>query len=131
MNFEVRTSKFEVSERQSYGSILFSLPASAGEMTVVPRAWRFRRVGLLVRMWRLNALPRMNLPVAVSGQVFVRVITEAGAIAVGDLLVSSSVAGVAMRGAEQGRLTGSVVGKALQPYAGQGESLIRMLVMVR
>src|SRR6187397_1369709 len=50
---------------QSYGSILFSLPASAGEMTVVPRAWRFRRVGLLVRMWRLNALPRRNFPLAV------------------------------------------------------------------
>jgi hypothetical protein len=72
-----------------------------------------------------------NLPVAVSGQVYVRVSDEAGAIAVGDLLVSSSVAGVAMRGADKTRLTGSVVGKALQPYAGQGESLIRMLVMVR
>ena len=42
-----------------------SLPASAGEMTVVPRAWRFRRVGLLVRMWRLNAFPRRNFPLAV------------------------------------------------------------------
>jgi len=72
-----------------------------------------------------------NLPVAVSGQVFVRVSSEAGPIAVGDLLVSSSTAGVAMRGADKTRLTGTVVGKALQPYSGPGESLIRMLVMVR
>jgi hypothetical protein len=72
-----------------------------------------------------------DLPVAVSGQVYVRVSSEAGAIRVGDLLVSSSIPGVAMRGADPNKLTGTVIGKALQPYAGEGESLIRMLVLNR
>jgi hypothetical protein len=72
-----------------------------------------------------------EFPVAVSGQVYVRVNGEAGSIQVGDLLVSSSVAGVAMRGADETRLTGRVVGKALQPFSGQTESLIRMLIMLR
>ena len=72
-----------------------------------------------------------DLPVAVAGQVYVRVNTESGPIAVGDLLVSSSVPGVAMRGVDSSRLTGTVVGKALQPYAGENESLIRMLVLNR
>jgi hypothetical protein len=72
-----------------------------------------------------------NMPVSVSGQVYVRVSSEAGVIAIGDLLVSSNVPGVAMRGADKTRLTGSVIGKALQSYSGQGESLIRMLVMLR
>ena len=72
-----------------------------------------------------------DLPVAVSGQVYVRVSSEAGAIKVGDLLVSSSVPGVAMRGADPLRLTGTVIGKALQPFAEDKESLIRMLVLNR
>ncbi len=75
-----------------------------------------------------------DFPVAVAGQVYVRVNAEAGSIKVGDLLVSSSIPGVAMRGADANRLTGTVIGKALQPYAateGQPESLIRMLVLNR
>ena len=72
-----------------------------------------------------------DLPVATGGQVFVRVSAEGGDIAVGDLLVSSGAPGVAMRGADAQRLTGTVVGKALQPWSGKGEGLIRMLVMNR
>ena len=72
-----------------------------------------------------------DLPVSVSGQVYVRVSVEAGHIAVGDLLVSSSVGGIAMRGIDQKRMLGTVIGKALQPYSGHGEPLIRMLVMLR
>ena len=32
---------------------------------MLPRAWRFDFVVLLVRMWRLNAAPRTTLPVPV------------------------------------------------------------------
>ncbi|MBV9399176.1 MAG: hypothetical protein JO062_14430 [Bryobacterales bacterium] len=72
-----------------------------------------------------------DLPVATSGQVYVRVTVEGGQISVGDLLVSSSVPGVAMRGENSSRLTGTVIGKALQPFAGHDEGLIRMLVLNR
>ena len=72
-----------------------------------------------------------DLPVALAGQVFVRVCPEAGPIVVGDLLVSSSTPGVAMRGADPQRLAGTVIGKALRPYGSSGEGLIRMLVINR
>jgi hypothetical protein len=75
-----------------------------------------------------------DLPIAVSGQVYVRVCAEQGAIKVGDLLVASSTAGVAMAATDRARAFGAVVGKALEPYfpkAGESEGLLRMLVMNR
>src|SRR6478672_12468237 len=42
-----------------------SLTASGSDTVVVPRSPRFRLVVLLLRMWRLNALPRRNLPLLV------------------------------------------------------------------
>ncbi|HEY7389815.1 MAG TPA: hypothetical protein VH640_14960 [Bryobacteraceae bacterium] len=72
-----------------------------------------------------------DLPVAVAGQVYVWANSESGAISVGDLLVASGTPGVAMRGSDASRLTGTVIGKALQPYSGDGKSLIRMLVLNR
>ena len=75
-----------------------------------------------------------DLPIALSGQVYVRVNAEGGAIRPGDLLVASDTPGVAMRAANPDRAFGAVVGKALEPYGGErgsGGGLIRMLVMVR
>src|SRR6266545_673860 len=48
-----------------YGSISPSFRASASATTFVPRLWRFDLVSLLVRMWRLKALPLTILPVPV------------------------------------------------------------------
>ena len=72
-----------------------------------------------------------DLPIALSGQVYVRVSAENGAIAPGDLLVSSSSPGVAMAARDTERSIGAVVGKAMQGYAGESEGLIRMLVTAR
>ncbi|HEX4965768.1 MAG TPA: collagen-like protein [Thermoanaerobaculia bacterium] len=74
-----------------------------------------------------------DLPVAVSGQVAVRICLEGGPIEPGDLLVASSRPGVAMRAADPNRATGAVVGKALEAFgSGQGkEGLVRMMVMLR
>ena len=73
-----------------------------------------------------------DLPVALSGQVYVRVSAENGPISPGDLLVSSSSPGVAMEARDTERSIGAVVGKAMQSYAGEdAEGLIRMLVMAR
>ena len=73
-----------------------------------------------------------DLPVALSGQVYVPVSAENGPISPGDLLVSSSSPGVAMAARDIGRSIGAVVGKALQGFAADdAEGLIRMLVMAR
>ena len=75
-----------------------------------------------------------DLPIAMAGQVYVRVCLEAGSIQPGDLLVSSSTPGVAMRAEDLSRAFGGVIGKALEPYFGEdghAEGLVRMLVMNR
>lgn len=74
-----------------------------------------------------------DLPVAVSGQVAVRVCLEGGPIEPGDLLVSSSRPGIAMRATDPHQAVGAVVGKALEAFnSGQEkEGLVRMMVMLR
>jgi len=65
---------------------------------------------------------------AVAGRVPVKVSAENGPIAVGDLLVTSSVSGVAMRGDPRDSI-GSVVGKAMQPFAkGVGEIMAQVML---
>ena len=77
-----------------------------------------------------------DLPIAVAGQVYVRVNLEGDAIAVGDMLVSSGTPGVAMKASDPMKAFGAVVGKALAPFSEKdlkenGEGLLLMLVMNR
>ena len=72
-----------------------------------------------------------DLPVAMSGVVYVRVSGEAGAVEPGDLLIPSSVPGVGMRSGDPNLAAGMVFGKALEPWSGTGEGLVLMLVMHR
>jgi len=72
-----------------------------------------------------------DLPVAMNGRVYVRVSSDGGPIEAGNLLVASHERGVAMRAQDMSRAVGAVIGKALAPYAGEGEGLIPMLVMTR
>jgi hypothetical protein len=72
-----------------------------------------------------------NRPVlAITGRVPVRVTTENGPIQVGDLLVASSLPGVAMRG-DPAAAVGCVVGKAMGPLAEGEEGTIVAQVMLR
>ncbi len=70
-----------------------------------------------------------QVPLAVAGVIPVRATAENGPIHPGDLLVSSSAPGIAMRAAEI-PTPGTVIGKAMQTLeSGRGE--IDMLVMLR
>ena len=72
--------------------------------------------------------------VAIAGQVYVRVNLEGGQVRPGDLMVASSVPGVAMRATDPARLAGTTVGKAMEPFDGapnSSEGLVRILVMTR
>ena len=66
-----------------------------------------------------------EVPVAVVGIVPCKVSTENGAIRAGDLLVTSSTPGHAMR--DSNPATGTVVGKALQSLD-EGRGVIKVLV---
>jgi hypothetical protein len=73
-----------------------------------------------------DAEPRTTVPVALSGLVPVKVTDEGGPIRPGDLLVSSSTPGNAMR-APEAPMPGTVIGKAMQSFPG-GRGVIEMLV---
>ena len=66
-----------------------------------------------------------KLPVAMIGIVPCKVSAENGPIARGDLLVTSSTPGHAMKGTDRAQMTGAIVGKALEPLvSGTGVILI-------
>ena len=77
--------------------------------------------------------PRVNteeIPLAIVGIVPCKVTNENGQIAAGDLLVSSSTPGYAMKGTDRNRMTGAVIGKALQSMFGK-TSVIEVLVSLQ
>ena len=71
-----------------------------------------------------------EVPLAVVGIVPCKVSAENGPIARGDLLVTSSRPGYAMKGTDRRRLVGAVVGKALEPLP-KGTGMIQVLVTLQ
>jgi hypothetical protein len=77
-----------------------------------------------------DSAPQTEVPLAVVGIVPCKVTAENGPIQIGDLLVTSSTPGHAMRGTDRSRLVGAVVGKALEPLA-IGNGVIQVLVTLQ
>jgi hypothetical protein len=77
-----------------------------------------------------EAAGKDEVPLAVVGIVPCHVTAKNGAIEVGDLLVTSSIAGRAMKGTDRKRMLGAVVGKALEPLP-TGEGTIQVLVTLQ
>jgi hypothetical protein len=71
-----------------------------------------------------------EIPLAVVGIVPCKVSGENGPIEAGDLLVSSSTPGYAMKGTDRAKMNGAVIGKALQPMHGQN-GVIEVLVSLQ
>jgi hypothetical protein len=76
------------------------------------------------------AVKSSEVPLAVVGIVPCKVTSENGPIARGDLLVTSSRPGYAMRGTDRRRMLGAVVGKALEPMP-KGNGVIPVLVTLQ
>jgi hypothetical protein len=76
--------------------------------------------------------PRLlkEIPLAVVGIVPCKVTAANGAIRTGDLLVTSSIPGHAMKGTDRSRMLGAVVGKALEQLA-SGTGVIQVLVTLQ
>ena len=77
-----------------------------------------------------EVLPNNEVPLAVIGIVPCKVTAENGPIATGDLLVTSSTPGHAMKGTDRSRMLGAVVGKALEPLQ-KGTGVIQVLVTLQ
>ena len=77
-----------------------------------------------------ESAPQNEVPLAVVGIVPCKVTAENGPIAAGDLLVTSSTPGHAMKGTDRSRMLGAVVGKALEPLQ-KGTGLIQVLVTLQ
>lgn len=71
------------------------------------------------------------VPMGVIGVIPTKVTTEGGSIKRGDMLVTSSTPGVAMKGDPDKVRTGQVLGKALQDYNSAGVGKINVLVSVK
>jgi hypothetical protein len=71
-----------------------------------------------------------NIPMAMVGVVPTKVSAENGPIHKGDLLVTSSTAGYAMKGTDRGRLVGAVIGKAMGSLD-SGKGVIEALVTLQ
>jgi hypothetical protein len=75
--------------------------------------------------------PEDSVPLGVVGVVPTKVTIEGGAIQRGDLLVTSSTPGHAMKGDPDLIRVGMVIGRALQDFDGDGSGTIEVLVNVQ
>ena len=71
------------------------------------------------------------VPMGVVGVIPTKVCMEGGAIKRGDLIVTSSVTGVAMKADPNKVKVGQVIGKALQPFDGKSIGKINVLVSIK
>ncbi len=71
------------------------------------------------------------VPMGVVGVIPTKVSGENGPIRRGDLLVTSSLPGHAMRGTDRERMLGAILGKALEDFDGEGTGVIKVMVNVR
>ncbi|MBS1903834.1 MAG: hypothetical protein JSS75_09035 [Bacteroidetes bacterium] len=71
------------------------------------------------------------VPMGVVGVIPTKVCTENGPIKRGDLLVTSSKSGVAMKGTNKSKMLGAIIGKALGDFSGKGVGTINVMVNVK
>jgi hypothetical protein len=89
------------------------------------------RPGVVASQHRIDDPALDNeVPLAVVGIVPCKVTAENGPIVAGDLLVTSSTPGRAMKGTDRARMLGAVVGKALEPLK-EGTGVIQVLVTLQ
>jgi hypothetical protein len=71
-----------------------------------------------------------RLPLALAGRAFCKVDAAYGAIAVGDMLTTSTTVGHAMKASDRVRAFGAVIGKALRPLQ-SGKGLLPILISLQ
>lgn len=125
-------------ERTKYGpgDVLVIDPGSPGKFLKSAEPYSTLVAGIYSTkpgsVGRRQATPKSpdEVPMAMVGIVPTKVSAENGSIQPGDLLVTSSVLGVAMKGTDRGRMLGSVIGKALGPL-NYGTGVVEVLVTLQ
>lgn len=84
--------------------------------------------GVLVTERNINDSHEDTVPLGVVGVIPTKVSGENGRIRRGDLLVTSSLPGHAMKGTDREKMLGAVLGKALENFDGLGTGMIKVLV---
>ena len=127
-------------DRDNYavGDLLVIDPTSKRHLAMAQQAYSTlvagiysTKPGMLGSTRKVDAPAPINeVPLAVVGIVPCKVTTENGAIQAGDLLVTSSLPGHAMKGTDRSKMLGAVVGKALEPLT-EGNGVIQVLVTLQ
>jgi hypothetical protein len=87
--------------------------------------------GVLLTEEHIDSELAGHVPMGVIGVIPTKVCLEGGAISRGDLLVTSSTAGVAMKADPDKVKIGQVLGKALESFDAEGISKIKVLVSIK
>lgn len=87
--------------------------------------------GVLMTEENIEADLSGKVPMGVLGVIPTKVCLEGGEIKRGDILVTSSQSGVAMKADLQKLKTGQAIGKALENFSGTGSGRIKVLVNVK
>jgi hypothetical protein len=128
--------RIDVTEAVEPGDVVEIDPENPGKFRKAREALSTRVAGVIstapgVVLGNKSAEHNDARPIlALAGRVPVKVTAKYGAIAVGDLLVSSPIPGYAMKCPEKSQCIGAVIGKALEPLA-EGVGVIEVQVMLR
>ena len=87
--------------------------------------------GVLLTEENIDADLASQVPMGVIGVIPTKVCLQGGAIKRGDMLVTSSIAGVAMKADPDKVKVGQVLGKALEDYSAIGIGKIKVLISVK
>lgn len=121
----------------SAGDVLTIDPKSTRRVTRTAKAYSTlvagiysTKPGVLASPYAQDRAPQSDVPLAVVGVVPCKVTAANGAIHPGDLLVTSTTEGYAMKGTDRKKMLGAVLGKALQPLP-SGSAVIQVLVTLQ
>lgn len=106
------------------------LKASAPYSTLVAGIYSTRPGVIGRRQLTARAKMKDEVPMAMTGIVPTKVSTENGPVKPGDLLVTSSQPGYAMKGTDRGQMLGAVIGKAIGHLDG-GTGVIEAVVTLQ
>lgn len=104
---------------------------SAGPYSTLVAGVYATKPGVLLTEEHIDADLSGQVPMGVVGVIPTKVCMEGGAISRGDLLVTSSTPGVAMKADPDKVKIGQALGKALESYSAGGISKIKVLVSIK